>query len=143
MEPKTYADVLTENFRAARARAGLNQEAVAARMRALGFGEWRYQTVGQVEKGKRKLSAEEVMALAWVLGASITALMTPPAELGGLRLRSGDVISARSVALLAHAYNDEAVSWRGAEPEFRPDSGDVEARTYILPRLPSQAGEGG
>jgi transcriptional regulator with XRE-family HTH domain len=138
VEPKTYADVLTENFRAARARTGLGQEAVAARMRALGFGEWRYQTVGVIENGKRKLSAEEVMALAWVLGTTITTLMRTPEDLIGLRFRSGDVISARSVSLLAHAYNDEAVSWNGAEPEFRPDSGNVRAEIHVLPRLPPQ-----
>lgn len=77
------------------------------------------------------------MALAWALETSITALMTPPAELGEVRFGSGDVISARSVGLLTHAYNDEAVTWHGTEPEFRPDSGDVTAQIHVLPRLPA------
>jgi hypothetical protein len=137
VEPKLYADVLTENFRAAKARAGLNQEAVAARMCALGFSEWRYQTVGQVEKGKRRLTAEEVMALAWVMETSITTLMRPPEELGEVRFRSGDLIGARSVTHLAAGYNDEAVKWHGTEAEFSPASGDVTVMTYVLPRLPA------
>jgi hypothetical protein len=50
MEAVAYGEVLAANFRAARARAGLGQELVAARMRALGYSEWRYQTVGAVER---------------------------------------------------------------------------------------------
>jgi transcriptional regulator with XRE-family HTH domain len=134
MEPKTYADVLAANFRAARARIGLSQETTAARMRALGFGGWRYQTVGVVENGRRKLSAEEVMALAWVLELSISALMSPAAEDGDVRLPSGDRISARSVAMLAIAYNDRSVAWDGADPEFRPDDGEVTVQVLVRPR---------
>ena len=44
-----------------------------------------------MEKGKRRLSAEEIMALAWALETTIPALMRPPDDLGGLRFRSGDV----------------------------------------------------
>lgn len=46
-------------------------------MQALGFSVWRYQTVGAVEGGKRRLMAEEVMGLAWALNTSISTLMTP------------------------------------------------------------------
>jgi hypothetical protein len=77
MESVSYREVLAGNIRAARARAGLGQELVAGRMRRLGFSEWRYQTVGVVEKGKRRVTAEEVMALAWVLQTSVYELMRP------------------------------------------------------------------
>jgi hypothetical protein len=138
VEPKTYAEVLSANFRAARARIGLGQEMVAARMRALGFSEWRYQTVGVVESGKRKLSAEEVMALAWVLEISISALMRPAEEDAEVRFRSGDCISARSVAMSATAYNDQAVTWEGAngdEPKFTPDNGEITVQVFARPRV--------
>jgi len=75
VDPMTSRKELAADFRAARARAGLSQEMVAARMRALGYGAWRYQTVGAVEKGKRRLMAEEVMALACVMETTIAALM--------------------------------------------------------------------
>jgi hypothetical protein len=37
---------------------------LAARMQRLGYGAWLYQTVGNVERGKRRVTAEEVLALA-------------------------------------------------------------------------------
>lgn len=137
MDAKTYAEVLAENFRAAKARMGpkgLSQAEVAARMQALGFTEWHYQTVGQVEKGKRRLTAEEIMALAWVLEISISALMKPADELGEVRFRSGDRISARSVAMSAQGYNDRSVRWDGSEPEFSPDDGEVVVQLAVRPR---------
>jgi hypothetical protein len=133
----TYADVLAANFRAARARSGLGQEAVADRMRRLGFGAWRYQTVGVIESGKRGLRPEEIMALAWVLETSIFTLLKPPDELGHIRLPSGALILARSVALSASAYNDQAVTWDDNEPRFAQESGDVSARIFIGPRFPA------
>lgn len=136
MEPKTYAEILAANFRAARARRGLSQEAVAARMRALGYGKWRYQTVGVVEKGERRLTAEEIMALAWVLETSIQALMAASGEDGEVEFPSGDRISARSVALLATAHNDHSVTWDGDRPEFTPDKGEIVAQVVIRPRVP-------
>jgi transcriptional regulator with XRE-family HTH domain len=132
----TYADVLARNFRAARAASGLSQEAVAARMRALGFTSWRYQTVGVAESGDRALKAEEVPALAEVLETTIFTLMKPPDDLAEIRHRSGPRIPARSIALSLAAYNDQAVSWDGDKPRFAQDSGDVSARIIVAPRLP-------
>lgn len=134
MESATYGEVLAANFRAARARAGLGQELVAARMRALGYSEWRYQTVGAVERGKRRLTAEEIMPLCQVLGTNIPALITPAGEDGDVRFPSGDRVSARSVALLALAYNDRSVTWDDAEPTFTPDKGEVTAQVVVRPR---------
>ena len=72
----TYGEILAANFRAARARCALDQEEVAARMRALGYSKWRYQTVGVAEKGKRRLAAEEIIGLARALETTIGALMS-------------------------------------------------------------------
>jgi len=135
MESATYGTVLAANFRAARARADLGQEAVAARMRALGYGEWRYQTVGVVEKGKRRLLAEEVMALAWVLGVTIFELMKPAESVGPVEFPSGKHIASHSVAALIGAYNDGAVTWDGAEPEVRVTALDQTINIVRTPRL--------
>jgi hypothetical protein len=137
MESATYGEVLAANFRAARARAGLGQELVAARMRALGYSEWRYQTAGTVEHGKRRLTAEEIMALAEVLETSVPALMSPAGEDGEVRFPSGDHVGARSVALLVLAHNDRSVTWDGAEPRFTPDKGEVTAQVVVRPLRPS------
>ena len=137
MESVTYGTVLAANVRAARARAGLGQEMAAARMRALGYTEWRYQTVGAVERGKRRLTAEEVMALAQVLETNLVALMSPAGEDGEVRFPSGDRVSARSVALLALAHNDRSVTWDGDRPEFTPDKGEIVAQVVIRPRVPA------
>ena len=136
MESVSYREVLAGNIRAARARAGLGQELVAGRMRRLGFSEWRYQTVGVAEKGKRRITAEEVMALAWVLQTSVYELMRPAESAGLVRFPAGDAISARSIALSATAHNDRAVTWQDAEPEFTTDSGEVSARVIVGPRFP-------
>ena len=37
-------------------------------MRALGYKEWLYQTVGKVERGRRRVTAEEIRGLAWSRG---------------------------------------------------------------------------
>ena len=90
-------------------------------MRALGYGEWRYQTVGAIERGKRRIMAEEIMALAQVLETNAPALMSPAGDGGDVRFPSGDRISGRSIALLCLAYNDRSVTWDGDEPGFTPD----------------------
>ena len=92
MGSMTCGEMLAANFRAARARAGLSQEITAARMRGLGFGEWRYQTVGTVENGRRRLTAEEVIALAGVLETTLYGLMSPSGN-DDVRFRSGDRVS--------------------------------------------------
>ena len=69
-------DELAANIRAARARKRLQQSDVVAGMRALGFSEWHRQTVSRVERGERRVLAEEICALATVLETSVAALMS-------------------------------------------------------------------
>ena len=66
---------LAANIRAERARKGLDQASVVNGMRDLGFSEWRRQTVSRVERGERRVLAEEICALTIVLGTSVAALM--------------------------------------------------------------------
>jgi transcriptional regulator with XRE-family HTH domain len=79
VQPVPYAKVLADNARAARARARLTQQQVARRMRLFGC-RWHFQTVGNVERGDRPLSAYEVAALAAVLRTSPEVLILAPSD---------------------------------------------------------------
>ena len=76
MESATRGQMLAANLRAARERAALSQRVTAARMQALGYTEWYNATVSNVETGKRRVMAEEVMALAVVFETNTAALMS-------------------------------------------------------------------
>jgi len=115
---KAYAAVLGDNLRAARARADISQETLAARMRALGYKEWLYQTVGKSERGGRRVTAEEIRGLAWSLDTSIAALMKPAPEDKFLAFPSGSAIAAVSDRRSVRGVNDGAVRWSGDQPVF-------------------------
>jgi 8-oxo-dGTP diphosphatase len=115
----TYADVLAKNVRAARARIGLDQEPLAARMRALGYSAWRRQTVANVEKCQRRLTADELLGLALALETAIPALVGPGPDDRRITLPSGHALAASSIARLALRINDGSVIWHGDLPEVR------------------------
>jgi hypothetical protein len=75
----SYRAVLADNIAAERARRRLNQTALAAEMTGLGFG-WIRQTVTEVEKGNRRVTAEEVLGLAVVLAVPVDVLIYPRDE---------------------------------------------------------------
>jgi len=138
MAPTTYAEVLARNLRAARSRIDIGQENVAARMRALGYRAWIRQTVGSTERGRRRPTAEEVFALAYVLQTSIMALMAPAAEDKVVDLPSGAVIDAASVYRSASGLNDGAIWWDGDTPAW-----DEEATQHrVWPPVGMSAGTG-
>ncbi len=136
MESATYGGVLAANVRAARARSGLGQESVAARMRALGHGEWRYQTVGVVEKGKRRLMAEEVVDLAAVFGVTIFELMKPAESDGLIEFASGDRRAAHSIFASLTGYNDRSVTWDGDKPVVTVTEPDYQSISFARKPLP-------
>lgn len=70
-------DVLADNLRAARAGSRLHQEEVATRMRSLGFDTWSRATVSEIERRRRAVTAEELVALVIVLEADVETLMRP------------------------------------------------------------------
>jgi hypothetical protein len=113
-----YEDVLARNVAALRSRARLNQELVAARMRALGYTAWLRQTVANVEKGKRRLTGGEIQALAWVLQTSVNALIMPSDDDVIVQFPSGGAIAVASVRRSVEGRNDGAVKWEGEKPEF-------------------------
>jgi transcriptional regulator with XRE-family HTH domain len=117
-DPTTYGVMISRNVLAARARARLKQSEVAARMRALGYS-WHPQTVGEIEKGNRRLTAEECMALAYALDTSMGVLLEPSSEEGRIVLPSGRTVDAASVAWSVRHFNDRSVTWNDDVPEFR------------------------
>jgi transcriptional regulator with XRE-family HTH domain len=75
----SFRSVLADNIAAERARRRLNQTALAARMTDLGFG-WIRQTVTEVEKGTRRVTAEEVLGLAVAFAVPVDVLFYPRDE---------------------------------------------------------------
>ncbi len=130
----SYADVVAKNVRAGRARAGLEQEPLAARMRALGFDAWRRQTVAAVEKGTRRLTADEIFGLALALETRMSSLVEPASGDGDIGLPSGDVLPFLAVHELIWGGSTYSVAWDGATPTFPTDDPPRgEVRDYVMP----------
>lgn len=135
MVPVSFNDVLAANIRSARTRLRLEQESVAARMRALGYAYWTRQTLSKVERGNRRVLAEEVPGLAVALGRTVSRLMAPVDEDGAVRLYGdGPPISALFLRLSAVGQTPAGeVEWDGdkpviAGPDYPPGAVDVMQR---------------
>jgi transcriptional regulator with XRE-family HTH domain len=132
MSPTTYADVLARNVRAARSRKGLQQDQAAARMHALGYESWVRQTVANVEKGKRRITAEEIFGLAYALETSMSALMSPTDDDAVVDFPNGEAIAVVSVVRsAAYRMNDRAVIWDGDVPTFLAVPADLGHAAYL------------
>lgn len=121
MPPKTstYSAALGQNVKAARVRLDITQAQCATRMRALGY-DWHQQTVGNVERAARRITAEEVLGLSLTLECAFTDLLAPGTDVGTVVLPSGEQLPAMSVRRLAAAVNDGVLSWAEDKPEIRP-----------------------
>jgi transcriptional regulator with XRE-family HTH domain len=122
MPSPTFGDVLAENIRAIRSRKRLGQTDVGERMRSLGFDQWHRQTMGKVERGERRLMAEEIIGLAFALETSIGTLLDPPRDDQFIALPNGHLVGINTVLRSVRHYNDGMVWWEGDEPRF--DSGE-------------------
>ncbi|HUK72225.1 MAG TPA: helix-turn-helix transcriptional regulator [Streptosporangiaceae bacterium] len=118
MASTTFAAVLAKNLRAARARAGISQQVFAARMRALGYDQWLYQTVGNIERGKRRISADELLGCAVAAETTLHALLSPSSDDLIVELPGGGVLPVASVQRSARGINDAAVRWDNDRPIF-------------------------
>lgn len=130
----TYGEVLARNIRAARSRAGLQQEPLAARMRALGYSAWLRQTVANVEKARRRVTAEEILGLSLALQTTMAALMAPDDDDKTVDLPSGHVMSAAFTQLSAYGFHADsaAVTWESDSPVF-PQLGSVQPSWQAAP----------
>jgi 8-oxo-dGTP diphosphatase len=114
-----YGKILGRNISAARGRLRKSQAAIARRMNALGF-EWHQQTAGAIEKGDRRVTAEEILGLSLALEVPIAELMAPVDRERVVRLRSGETISVAAAQLSAYGVANHAISWDGDTPVFPP-----------------------
>jgi transcriptional regulator with XRE-family HTH domain len=114
----TYASLLARNLRAARAAAELSQGDICDRMRELGFGSWQRSTMSLVERGKRRLSVEEIFALAYVVNSGVERLMSPIADDGWVAFPSGKHIRAEHAITRMRGTSDGAIRWDGNTPVF-------------------------
>ena len=115
-----YRLVLGRNISGARGRLQASQTAIAERMRNLGFDDWRQQTVAKVEKGTRRLAAEELLCLVEALETTLPALI---ATVGGelfteLPSGSGRYIPGAEIIRLANGGRggDGMISWYNNKP---------------------------
>lgn len=114
-DARPYGEIVGRNISAARGALQLSQVAVAARMRALGFG-WQQQTLASVEKAKRRATADEILGLALALETTISALMRATDRDDEVELPNGEKIGGVSVERLAgRGVNDHAVNWGGSD----------------------------
>lgn len=112
MKGVPYGDMIAANIRAARSRRGLAQAVVVARMRDLGFTSWHRQTMGNIERGDRRVTAEEIFGLAEALEVAIPMLMTAAEPDVWVEFPNGKAIHSISVERLAgRGLNDHAVQW--------------------------------
>jgi 8-oxo-dGTP pyrophosphatase MutT (NUDIX family) len=80
----------------------------------LGYDAWLYQTVGNVERCKRRVTAEEILGLALALDTTIAALMGASDQDGMVELPGGQAIGTISVERSAgRGVNDRTITWRG------------------------------
>ena len=106
---RAYRRLLGRNVSGKRGRLQLSQTAVATRMRGLGFGDWHQQTVASIEKGKRRVTADELLGLAACLETTVHQLMSPPLFGEPVELTPEISLTAGQVRSLidGHGPNDE------------------------------------
>lgn len=90
---------VTSGFSDARKRAGKSQEDVAGYMSTLGFG-WRASTVSKIERGERRLTAGEAVAVAQYFDTTVERMagmdVTPNARVRELDDEVAQVLTAMS-----------------------------------------------
>lgn len=109
--PQPVSKLLGFNLKVARIRAELSQAETAARMKELGFSEWRRQTVGNSENASRRVTAEELVGLALVLNVKPERLIWPESGEDMASLPSGFTFPALRLVM-----NDGSVTWEDGKP---------------------------
>ena len=131
------------NVRVQRTIAGINQASCARRMRALGF-DWFPQTVGTVERGTRRVTAEEMLGLSLAFVAPMAALLIPDSNIDFVALPDGKVVPSehfsrsimrvRNLGEVVRWTDDDEPEWF-MEPRTETQADRVEAGTAALQGL--------
>jgi transcriptional regulator with XRE-family HTH domain len=117
--PQPYGNVVGRNISAARGRLQASQTSLAKRMRGLGFRAWQQQTVANVEKGKRRVTVEELVGLALALDVTMRQLLEPQPIDKQIELQGGDPYDERTVRLLVAEVNGRPIWWKDDVPVRR------------------------
>lgn len=110
-----YGQVLAGNVAAARVRLRISQELLAERMRDLGVGQWRKQTVSELEAGRRAIRADELLPLSIALDTTVPVLTTLPVGVAAVTLPNGVPVGANRVV-----SNDQTFAWDGNRLKVAP-----------------------
>lgn len=117
-ESKTIREVVGGNVAARRSRLGESQAAFGKRIGAISGDDWSIKAVSEMERGKRALSADDVLLLARAVGEPPSALFLIPAGVDLTDAAGEPVprIDAQRHPDDAHAYLHEfataATQWR-------------------------------
>jgi len=84
-------------------------------MSALGYS-WHQQTVGAVETGVRRVTAEEILGLSWALMTSISELIKPADDDKTVELPDGRPIDAVAVRHSVDGVVTPVIQWDGNTP---------------------------
>ena len=108
-EPIEFRELLARNCRKAAAAAQLRQERIRRRMNNLGFTSWVSSTVSLVLRGKRRITAEELVGLALALGTTPGVLLAvdDDDDLQLVSLPGGFAFPGRRLY-----FNSESVTWK-------------------------------
>ena len=109
-----YALLVARRIKEARSAAGLSQADVAERMQQLGFHSWLSQTASSTERGRRRVTAEELLGLMVACETSMEALVYPAAEFQAVSLPAGHEVILPAAR---YAYDPARHSaWDGNKP---------------------------
>jgi transcriptional regulator with XRE-family HTH domain len=137
------SDVLSRNIRDVREARGFTQRQLAERMTAAGT-PMTHPTVSQIERGKRRVSVDELFVFAVVLEKSIVRLVTPrPDEETQVRVTDWRLyrsVEIRNWIVFGNSWTPAA---RGAQTMMQVAfalrdrlRGDNEVKTSARDRLP-------
>lgn len=103
-EPLDFGATIARNLREIRLQTGWTQASLATAMERLGFG-WKRATVAEVEGGSRRVSLEELLALAVLYAVPMVELLLP-IESEPIRWTAGSQLSSTQIRDLLYGVDD-------------------------------------
>jgi len=116
---QTYGELFAANMRAARARAGISQKTLAARMQRLGFDSWFDTKVSRAERALVPVEASELLGLAVSLSCTLRDLVgeAPPDAVIAFPDPAFHVTGVM-VRNSGYGWNDASITWPPAPGDY-------------------------
>jgi len=132
-------DVIGRGAAVLRRRKGWTQEQAARAYRAHGLATWRRGTVGDLEVGRRRLWADDVLLICIALGTTLDALIEAADESGAavVELAPGVALSAQAV----REYLRPGADSRPAGPQCTADAVPTDAESRAAKQLGTSPAE--